>query len=110
MLPTFLIVEHRWGTDMAIAAAVGGWLTANAAVAWCLRAQPGLSWRSNIAFPAWALVALASAAALSLTAAGATLGVDPLTAQAALITIAGAAVGIAVAATGRAALSLSRRL
>ena len=32
----------RWGTDMAIAAAVGGWLTANAAVAWCLRAQPGL--------------------------------------------------------------------
>ena len=110
VLPTFLIVEHHWGTDMAIAAAVGGWLTANAAVAWCLRAQPGLSWRSNIAFPAWALVALASAAALSLTAAGATLGVDPLTAQAALITIAGAAVGIAVAATGRAALSLSRRL
>jgi Ca2+-transporting ATPase len=110
VLPTFLIVEHQWGTDMAIAAAVGGWLTANAAVAWCLRAQPGLSWRSNIAFPAWALVALASAAALSLTAAGATLGVDPLTAQAALITIAGAAVGIAVAATGRAALSLSRRL
>jgi P-type Ca2+ transporter type 2C len=110
VLPTFLIVEHHSGTDMAIAAAVGGWLTANTAVAWCLRAQPGLPWRRNIAFPAWALVALASAAVLSLTAAGATLGVEPLTAEAALITIALAVVGIAVAAAGRGALSLSRRL
>jgi hypothetical protein len=95
---------------MAIAAAVAGWLTANTAVAWCLRAQPGLAWRRNIAFPAWALVALASAAVLALTAAGSTLGVEPLTAGAALITVVVAVIGIAVAAAGRAALSLSRRL
>ena len=110
VLPTFLIVQDRWGTDMAIAAAVLGWLTANTAVAWCLRAQPGLPWRRNIAFPAWALVAIVSGAALSLTEAGASLGVETLTPAATAITIGIAGTGIAVAAAGRAALSLSRRL
>jgi len=110
VLPTFLIVHERWGTDMAIAAAVGGWLTANTAVAWALRAQPGLSWRRNVAFPAWALIAIASAAVFSLTEAGATLGVEPLTPAATLITIGIAAAGVAVAFGARVALSLSRRL
>ena len=110
VLPTFLFVHARWGTDMAIAAAVAGWLVANVAIAWTLRARPGLAWRSNVAFPAWALIAVASAVVLSLTAAGATLGVDPLTAGAAGITVAVAAAGVALAAAGRLALSLSRRL
>ena len=110
VLPAFLIVHARWGTDMAIAAAVAGWLVANVAIAWTLRARPGLAWRRNVAFPAWALVAVASAAVLSLTPAGATLGVDPLTAGAARITVAVAAAGVAIAAAGRVALSLSRRL
>ena len=95
---------------MAIAAAVAGWLVANVAIAWTLRARPGLAWRRNVAFPAWALIAVASAAVLSLTAAGATLGVDPLTAGAARITVGVAAVGVAIAVAGRVALSLSRRL
>jgi hypothetical protein len=95
---------------MAIAAAVLGWLTANTAVAWCLRAQPGLPWRRNIAFPLWAFVAIVSGAALSLTDAGASLGVETLTPAAAAITVAVAVAGVAVAAGGRAALSLSRRL
>ena len=110
VLPTFLFVHAGWGTDMAIAAAVAGWLVANVAVAWTLRARPGLAWRSNVAFPAWALIAVASAGMLSLTAAGATLGVAPLTAGAAGITVGVAAAGVALAATGRVALSLSRRL
>jgi Ca2+-transporting ATPase len=110
VLPTFLLVHSRWGTDMAIAAAVAGWLTANTAVAWTLRAQPRLAWRRNVAFPAWALIAIASAAVLSLTEAGATLGVEPLTPAATAITIAIAAAGVALAAAGRAVLSLSRRL
>ena len=110
VLPTFLLVDARWGTDMAIAAAVAGWLVANVAIAWTLRARPGLAWRSNVAFPAWALIAVASAVMLSLTAAGATLGVDPLTAGAAAITVGVAAAGVALAAAGRVALSLSRRL
>jgi Ca2+-transporting ATPase len=110
VLPTYLIVQSRWGTDMAIAAAVGGWLLANTAVAWTLRARPGLALRRNVAFPAWALIAIATAAVLSLTQAGATLGVEPLTAAATAITIGVAAAGVALAAAGRVALSLSRRL
>ena len=110
VLPAFLLVHAQWGTDMAIAAAVAGWLIANVAIAWTLRAQPGLPWRSNVAFPAWALIALASAALLSVTPAGGALGVDPLTAEAAAITAGVAAAGVALAAAGRFALSLGRRL
>ena len=110
VLPTFLIVQDRWGTGRAIAAAVAGWLIANVAIAWSLRARPGLSWRRNVAFPVWALVALFAAFMLSLTRAGATLGVEPLTAGALRITAGVAAVGVAIAAGGRVALSLSRRL
>jgi hypothetical protein len=110
VLPTFLIVHAQWGTDMAVAAAVAGWLVANVAVAWGLRARPGLPLRRNVAFPGWALIAAASAAVLSLTQVGATLGVDPLTVGAAGITVGVAAAGVALAAAGRVAVSLSRRL
>jgi P-type Ca2+ transporter type 2C len=110
VLPAFLLVHARWGTDMAIAAAVAAWLVANVAIAWSLRARPGLSWRRNLAFPAWALVAVASAAALSLTPAGTTLGTEPLTVGAAGITAAVAAAGVAVAVGGRVLLSLSGHL
>jgi hypothetical protein len=89
---------------------VASWLIANVAIAWTLRARPGLAWRSNVAFPAWALIAVASAAVLSLTPAGATLGVEPLTAGAARITVAVTGAGVALAVAGRVALSLSRRL
>jgi hypothetical protein len=95
---------------MAIAAAVAGWLVANVAIAWSLRARPGLPWRRNVAFPVWALVALVAAFILSLTQAGAALGVEPLTQGALRITAGVAAVGVAVAAAGRVAPSLSRRL
>jgi Ca2+-transporting ATPase len=110
VLPAFLLVHARWGTDMAIAAAVAAWLAANVAIAWSLRARPRLPWRRNLAFPVWALVAVASAVVLSLTPAGATLGIEPLTAGATGITVAVAAAGVAVAAAGRAALSLTARL
>ena len=45
------------GHGMAIAAAVAGWLIANVAIAWSLRARPGLPLRRNIAFPVWAFFA-----------------------------------------------------
>jgi hypothetical protein len=89
---------------------VAGWLVANTAIAWTLRARPRLALRRNVAFPTWALTAIVSAAALSLTEAGATLGVEPLTPGATAITIGVAAVGIAVAVGGRAVLALSQRL
>jgi hypothetical protein len=110
VLPAFLIVHARWGTDMAIAAAVAGWLVANAAIAWTLRARPGLPLRRNVAFPAWAVVAIIVAFILSVTQAGTALGAQPLTAGALGITAAVAAAGVAVAAAGRAVLSLSQRL
>jgi P-type Ca2+ transporter type 2C len=110
VLPTFLIVHARWGTDVAIAAAVAGWLIANLAIAWSLRARPGLPLRRNVAFPLWALVALAAAFILSLTQAGAALGVKPLTAGALGITVGVATAGVALAVIGRVVLPLSRRL
>ncbi|HUA07546.1 MAG TPA: cation-transporting P-type ATPase [Solirubrobacteraceae bacterium] len=110
VLPTFLIVHAQWGAEVAIAAAVAAWLIANVAVAWSLRAQPGLPLRRNIAFPMWALAALIAAFILSLTQAGAALGVEPLTAGAVRITVGGVAVGVAIAVAGRIGLSLSRRL
>ena len=110
VLPAFLIVHARWGANMAIAAAVAGWLISNVAIGWSLRAQPGLPLRRNIAFALWAMVALIAAFMLSLTQVGATLGVEPLTASALRVTAGVAAVGVAIAAGGRAALSLSRRL
>lgn len=110
VLPAFLIVHARSGAGMGIASAVAGWLIANVAVAWSLRAQPRLPLRRNIAFPAWALAALVAAFVLSLTQAGAALGVEPLTVDALGITAVVAAAGMAVAAAGRSVLSLSRRL
>jgi Ca2+-transporting ATPase len=110
VLPAFLIVHARSGAGMAIAAAVAGWLIANVAIAWSLRARPGLPLRRNVAFPVWALFALVAAFMLSLTQAGAALGVEPLTGGALRITAGVAAVGVAIGAAGRVALSLSRRL
>jgi P-type Ca2+ transporter type 2C len=110
VLPAFLIVHAQSGASMAIAAAVAGWLVANVAIAWSLRARPALPLRRNVAFPVWALVALVAAVILSLTQVGAALGVEPLSAGALRVTAGLAAAGVAIAATGRVALSLSRRL
>ncbi|HEX5194580.1 MAG TPA: cation-transporting P-type ATPase [Solirubrobacteraceae bacterium] len=110
VLPAFLVVHARWGTGMAVAAAVAGWLVANVAIAWSMRARPGLPLRRNVAFGLWAVAALVAAFVLSLTQAGAALGAQPLTAAGVLITAAVAAVGVTVAVAGRVALSLSRRL
>ena len=73
-------------------------------------AERGLRLRRNVAFPVWALVALVAAFFLSLTQAGAALGVEPLTAGALAVTAGVAAVGVAIAAAGRVALPMSRRL
>ncbi|MFZ0091536.1 MAG: cation-transporting P-type ATPase [Solirubrobacteraceae bacterium] len=110
VLPSFLIVHARSGAGMAIAAAVAGWLIANVAIAWSLRARPGLPLLRNVAFPVWALVALVAAFMLSLTPAGAALGVEPLTAGALGVTAGIAAVGVAIATTACGVLSMSRRL
>ena len=75
-----------------------------------MRARPGLRLRRNVAFPVWAVAALVAAFVLSLTQAGAALGVKPLTAGALGITAAVATAGVALAVIGRVVLPLSRRL
>jgi P-type Ca2+ transporter type 2C len=110
VLPAFLIVRGRHGLASAGAAALAGWLVAHAAIAWSLRTRPRLSWRRNLAFPVWALVAAGTAAVFGLTPAATVLGVEPLTVPAVGTTIATAAAGVALAAAGRRALALPRRL
>lgn len=77
---------------------------------WTLRARPRLAWRSNVAFPAWSLVAAGTAAVFALTAAGTALDMAPLGPDAVTITAAVAAAGVVIAAGGRRVLALSRRL
>ncbi|WP_432826082.1 cation-translocating P-type ATPase [Dactylosporangium sp. CA-092794] len=68
-LPGYLLLANT-STGAARAAAVLGWLVGHAFIAWTLRTQPGLSWRANPAFPAWAGVAGAAGLLAALTPAG----------------------------------------
>jgi P-type Ca2+ transporter type 2C len=79
VLPGYLLLGHSTATiGQARAAAVLAWLAAHALIAWTLRTQPGLPWRANPAFPAWALTALAAGLTLTLTPAGQLIGLQPL--------------------------------
>jgi len=97
-------------TATARTAAVLAWLVGHALIAWTLRTRPTLSWQTNIAFPAWAGVAIATGLLLALTPLGAgihltTLGIGPLAVIAALL-----AAAFAAAIMLRQALHLDRRL
>ena len=74
----FLLAESGHSTGQARAAAVLAWLAAHALIAWTLRTRPGLPWRDNPAFPAWALTALAAGLILTLTSAGRLIGLQPV--------------------------------
>jgi P-type Ca2+ transporter type 2C len=110
VLPAFLLVRADAGVETAGAAAVAGWLVAHAAIAWSLRARPGLSWRRNVAFPAWALIAAATAIVFALTPAATALGITALSVGHVVVTAAASAAGVGLAVAGRRALSLPERL
>jgi len=111
VLPAFLLVQQRTGDDgQARAAALLGWLAAHAMLAWCLRAQPTLSWRTSPAFPVWAGTALLTAMALALTPAGALLGLSALDGGSLATVTALGATGVALLAGVRRVLRLDRRL
>jgi Ca2+-transporting ATPase len=110
VLPAYLLVRAEAGADTAGAAAVGAWLVAHAAIAWSLRSRPRLPLRGNLAFPAWASIATLTAALVALTPAAHAVGIEQLTARGFGLTIAAAIAGVAVAAAGRRALALPRRL
>jgi Ca2+-transporting ATPase len=110
VLPAYLLVRGVVGAETATAAAVAAWLVAHAAIAWSLRTRPRLPLRSNVAFPAWASVATLTAVLVTVTPAAEALGIQPLTPGGLGITVAAVAAGVAVAAAGRQALALPRRL
>ncbi|MCR6494530.1 cation-translocating P-type ATPase [Cellulomonas sp. P24] len=74
------LLVHSGGasTGQARCAALVVWLAGHVAVAWSLRARPGLSWRANPYFPLWAGSAVALAAAAALTPAAVLVRVEPL--------------------------------
>ena len=109
-LPAYLLVESLDDAETASAAAVAAWLSAHAAVAWALRARPRLAFRVNPAFPAWALIALATAALVALTPLATALGVQALDGRAAAIAATAAAAGALLAAAGQRVLALPQRL
>ncbi len=100
--PTYLLLS-RAGTDLgqARAGAVFAWLAGHALIAWTLRARPGLPWRANPAFPAWAASALGTACVLTLTPAAALVRLQALTSTQ-LLTAAGCtALAVTLAALAR---------
>ncbi|GLL06754.1 cation-translocating P-type ATPase [Dactylosporangium matsuzakiense] len=102
VLPGYLLLAHD-NPPTARAAAVLGWLAGHALIAWTLRTRPGLGWRTNAAFPAWAAAATAVALLAALTPAGRLLHLDPLTARdTAVVTLTVAAAVIVSLATARA--------
>jgi Ca2+-transporting ATPase len=109
-LPAYLLVRSVADAETSSAAAVAAWLVSHAAVAWALRARPGLPFRVNPAFPAWALVAALTAIVIALTPLGSALGVAALDAHTLALAIAAASAGALLAAIGQRALALPRRL
>ena len=106
----YLAVRGGDGTAAGITAAVAAWLVGHAAVAWALRARPGLPPRANPAFPAWALAAATTGVVLAGSPAGRLVGLQAL-ALPAWAVVGGSVAGMAViGALGRRALRLGADL
>ncbi len=97
----FFVVRSIYGLQYGQAAAVATWLAAHAGVAWGMRAQPALPLTVNIAFPAWALTAIATGVALAASPAGDALGLSSLPATAWLTVAAAVLLSVAVALAAR---------
>ncbi|WP_084464216.1 cation-translocating P-type ATPase [Microtetraspora fusca] len=80
VLPAYLLLSAIDASiEQARAGAVLAWLAAHVLIAWTLRTQPRLSWRTNPAFPAWAAAAVLIGFLVALTPVGGVvhLGVLP---------------------------------
>ncbi|MHA2787556.1 cation-translocating P-type ATPase [Corynebacterium sp. S7] len=97
-LPAYLIV-HTHSSDELIArsAALFAWLASHALIAWTLRAEPGLSWKANPWFPAWAIAAILTAVVLCMTPAASLIGLVAMPFTAARVAIGAAVAGVLVA-------------
>jgi P-type Ca2+ transporter type 2C len=108
-LPGYLLLASA-NTAVARSAATLGWLAGHALIAWTLRTQPWLSWRTNPAFPAWAGIATLTGLVLTTTGAGSLVHLAPLTAGQLGVVALVVAAAVAVAAVTERLLRLARRL
>jgi hypothetical protein len=77
VLPAYLLLTALGAsTGQARAGVVLAWLAAHALIAWTLRTQPTLSWKTNPAFPVSAALAVLVGLAAALTPAGALVHLD----------------------------------
>lgn len=108
VLPIYLV----GGSPLAAqrAAAVGVWLTANALVAWALRARPALSPAANVAFPLWVGATVAAGALVAFTPFGDVVGLSVPEGPALALTPIAVAAAIALTAAARRAFRLGVEL
>ncbi|MEV6931541.1 cation-translocating P-type ATPase [Dactylosporangium sp. NPDC051485] len=109
VLPGYLLLAHD-SPAMARAAGVLGWLAGHALIAWTLRTQPGLSWRTSAAFPVWAVTATFVAVVATLTPAGRLLHLAPLNGRDVAVVALTIAIAVGLATAGGRALRLPDRL
>jgi len=107
---SFLGVAGALPATDARAAALLAWLLASPFVGWTLRARPGLSLRANPWFPVWAAGSCLTGAALTLSPAGAAVGLQPLPPGTAALSAGAALAGIVLTAAAGRAGRLSRGL
>ncbi|GAB3959931.1 HAD-IC family P-type ATPase [Actinoallomurus acanthiterrae] len=108
VLPAYLLLHHD--VAHARAAAVLAWLAGHALIAWCLRAQPALSWRRNPAFPIWATAAITVGTLATCTALGNPLHLTAPPATTLIIVTGCIGAAVAIAAAGRGLLHMGARL
>jgi hypothetical protein len=108
VLPAYLLLHHD--AAHARAAAVLAWLAGHALIAWCLRAQPALSWRRNPAFPIWATAAITVGVLTTCTILGDHPHLTALPFTALIIVTGCVSAAVAIAAAGRGLLRMGARL
>lgn len=97
-MPAYLIGYSMTGDELiARSAALFSWLASHALIAWTLRAEPGMSWKANPAFPSWAIAAIVTAVVLCLTPAASAIGLTALPAAVAPVAVGAALAGVLVA-------------
>lgn len=111
VLPSYLIIAIAGpGTSAAQSAAVLSWLIAHVLIAWSLRTQPRLSWKTSPAFPAWAASAIGVGLLAVITPLDRAVSLTELSPAWAGLATALAAAAAAIAVALRRALHFSQHL
>jgi Ca2+-transporting ATPase len=109
VLPAYLLLHHH-AVGEARSGAVLAWLSAHALIAWTLRAQPSLSWKTNPAFPIWAATAVLTGLVFTVTPAASLVHLDTLSVSSLMLVALLVAIATVAAAVATRLLRLPRRL